>query len=82
MSARASKVPTLIGVLPEFADQALALFRNAGFEPDEISRKDTEVKFRFAYVPEDRQWDLCSAIPTVFYSKRATVGGNPFEDER
>ena len=76
-----SKVPALIGVLPEFADQALACFRKAGFEPSEVSHADGEVMFRFANVPDDRLQNLCLAIPTEFYSKRAIVGGNPLDDQ-
>ena len=75
-------IPAIIGVLPQFADQAAARFRRAGFEPDEISPMDGEVKFRFVSVPEELLSNLCSAIPAEFYSKKAIVGGNPLEDER
>ena len=74
--------PAIIGVLPQFEDQAAACFRQAGFKPDEVSRTEGEVKFRFANVPEDLLWKLSSAIPAEFYSKRAIIGGKPLEDER
>jgi hypothetical protein len=75
-------MPAIIGVLPRFANQAAARFREAGFEPDEISPMDGEVKFRFLGVPDELLSKLCSAIPPEFYSKKAIVGGNPLEDER
>jgi len=66
-----------IGVQTKHAAVALELFKAAGFEPDRVRTLESEVKYSFKDVPDERRFALASATPVHFYSTYAVVGDGP-----
>ncbi|HEU4961925.1 MAG TPA: hypothetical protein VFT56_16175 [Sphingomonas sp.] len=68
-------------VLPNHLNDALRLFREAGFEPHSVTkREDGNTAIEFRDVPDDRMWSLVSAFPRHYSAIQGVIGGSPFEN--
>ena len=65
----------------EHAEDALARFRDAGFDPVSVERSEGSVTYFFATPSDDRMAALLYAIPTSYYWNRGyIVGEGPVQD--
>jgi hypothetical protein len=66
-------------ILTEHAEDALARFRAAGFEPDQIDKGDNEVAFEFLNVDDGDVYRLLTSVPSHYSAIQGFVGGPPLE---
>ena len=67
-----------IRVFKEHADEALALLRGGGFEPESTLQSDDAMTFVFKTITEERMWKIAGTVPPAYYAVRGIVGESAF----